>query len=342
MEDEKKEFENNESKIDEVKEQKTIDMGNSKQNFKTMTDKMRENPWMVSTLFLGLLSLTLIFFTFGSGNGFTGSVVAGSEAGDILLNLYESRGAEGLELNSVEEVSGVYQVNFDYQGTEIPIFITKDGKFAGSLSPVSAVTGSDAGENTQKDVPKSDVPEVELFIWSYCPYGVQAQEPMAEVASLLEDYADFKAILYYDGHGEYETQQNKIQECIQELAPEKYWSYASSFVEDIYPICSQSRDFECENTESIKLMKSLGIDFDEVLECVDSKGEDLIADASDYASQLGVTGSPTIIINGVKVSVARNAESIKTAVCEAFTEGNVPEVCGEVLDSSAAASSGNC
>ena len=179
-----------------------------------------------------------------------------------------------------------------------------------------------------------------MFIWSYCPYGVLAQEPLAEVASILADKADFKAFLYYDGHGAYETQQNKIQACIQEKDKDKYWAYATGFVDDVYTACGQSKDIECNEEESIKLMKSLGINSDEIMSCVESEGADLIKADADYAKSLGVTGSPTVIVNGVKTNVGRNAEAYKGAVCEAFNDA--PEECGTVLDSTSAAAAGSC
>jgi len=261
------------------------------------------------------------------------------------LDYYEGNGVTGLELQSVDEVSGVYQVNFDYQGNLIPIFVTKDGKYSGSLSPLENInsnSNSNSGNNQQQtDVPKSDKPEVELFVWGYCPYGVQAQGPLAEVVSLLGDYADFKAVLYYDGHGAFETQQNKIQECIQKVAPDKYWDYAAGFVEDIYPECSSSRDVACDKTKAVTLMNSLGIDSNAVLACVDSQGEDLIAAASGRASELGVTGSPTLVVNGVKTSPSsRTAEAFKDVICSAFN--NAPEACGETLSSDTGTTSGSC
>ena len=60
--------------------------------------------------------------------------------------------------------------------------ITKNGKIliAGQTFDTAEVLPM---QETQT-VPKSDKPVVELFIWSYCPYGVQAQGPLAEVAKL--------------------------------------------------------------------------------------------------------------------------------------------------------------
>ncbi|MCG8696453.1 MAG: DsbA family protein, partial [Bacteroidales bacterium] len=233
------------------------------------------------------------------------------------------------------------EIILSIDGQEFPVYVTKDGK---TLVPqpisLEEQSSTKTPSTTSEEIPKSDNPVVELFIWSYCPYGVMAQEPFAEVASLLQDNAEFKAIMYYDGHGEYETQQNKIQACMQELGTEKYWDYAKAFAQDIYPNCGQTRDAECDKEESIKLMDSLGIDSTSIMSCVETKGEALITADAANARENGVTGSPTILINGVKASVARNAESIKTAICEAFNEA--PEECANTLDSTQAQAQGNC
>lgn len=313
----------------------------------TLSKKMKQNPWVASTLVLGIITLILLVGSFGGINGkITGGaigVVSEDVVAGQILQIAESQ-VGGAELVEVNEKSGLYEVVISMQGQEIPIYVTLDGvNLVGGLTPMAALLQqAPASTPAATEVPKSDKPTVELFIWSYCPYGVQAQGPLAEVASLLGNYADFKGVMYYDGHGAYETQQNKIQECIQEVAPNKYWNYATGFVKNIYPNCGQSRDEACNTDESIKLMKSLGIDSTAVMNCVDSKGEALIGEASATAKAYGVSGSPTVVINGVKVQVARDAESMKTAVCNAFI--NAPEVCATVLDtgSATAAPAGNC
>ena len=87
-------------------------------------------------------------------------------------------------------------------------------------------------------------------------------------------------------------------------------------------------------------MDSLGIDSTKVLECVDSQGESLLEEHYNTASEVGVTGSPSLVINGVKVNAARDAESYKQAVCSSFN--TMPEGCDETLDSSAATTTGSC
>lgn len=191
------------------------------------------------------------------------------------------------------------------------------------------------------DVSKVEVPNAELYIWSYCPYGVQAQAPFADVAVTVGEKANFDVVLYYDGHGAYETQQNKIQACIQEVDKENYWTYAAKFVSDIYPVCGATRDIDCDLNMSTDLMNSLGINSTEVLECVKTEGEALIAEHSAKAQSLGVTGSPTLVVNGAKVTnVSRTANGYLGAVCDGFLVE--PDECLAVLDDEPGTVAGNC
>lgn len=303
--------------------------------------KNEKNPWMLYTAILAVIVVILAFFLYSGRGGVTGDIIDKDKAAEKLITYLNSRTGGGVELVSSEEDGSLYKVMVSYQGDEIPVYVTRDGEyFVQGVVPIAS-SESTSNTNTQAtEVQKSDKPKVELFIWSYCPYGVQAQGPLAEVAKLLGEYADFEAVLYYDGHGAYETQQNKIQACIQELYPDNYWNYAAGFVTDIYPKCGSSRDIDCDKTDSIKLMKSLGISSTKVMDCVESQGADLIAEHASRATEYGVTGSPTLVINGVKVNTARTAEAFKTAVCDAFN--TAPEECSETLDSSAATASGNC
>jgi hypothetical protein len=303
---------------------------------KTFTDRIRSNPWMLATFVLAILCLILLFSIF-SGS-FTGNVISSKAAGEKLLTFYESMGVEGLTINSVEEVSGLYKVSFDYKGAIVPIYITKDGKNQIPSDYVSPLESESDTTETETEIVKSDKPSVSLYIWSYCPYGVTALAPFSDVAKLLGNYADFKVYLYYAGHGEHEEQQNKIQACIQELEYESYWDYAKSFAETIYTKCSG--DIACDLKESKTLMTSLGIDSNKVLSCVSSQGKQLLAEDAQAAQDAGVQGSPTLVINGVQTSAARNAEAYKGAVCSAFN--NIPSVCSETLDSTGTTASGNC
>ncbi|MFH1358310.1 MAG: thioredoxin domain-containing protein [archaeon] len=304
----------------------------------------KKSPWMFATIIVAIIAIILLVMLV-SGKGLGESTVSGDVAGETLTGYLNSMTGGGVEYVSNEDLGSLYEITVSYNSQEIPVFITKDAEyFVQAAVPISTQTNTNPQTQEPVDVPKSDKPKAELFIWSYCPYGVQAQEPLAEVVSLLGDSADFEGVLYYDGHGAYETQQNKIQACIQEVAKDKYWKYATGFVQTIYPNCGSTRDIECDKTESVKLMKSLGIDDTAVMSCVDDKGEALIAEHASRAQAYGVTGSPSLVINGVKVNTGRTAEAYKAAICEAFN--NAPEECETALSSDAAttgaATAGNC
>jgi hypothetical protein len=303
---------------------------------------------------LYIAGAVLVAFVVGMfvNSGISGQVVAGAMdshlVGEKVVNYINNNlitGAEQATLVSVTQENGLYQVTTSYQGGDIEVFATMDGRYlmlSGLVdmdAPTAPSGGGDGGTGTQ--APKSDRPVVELFIWSYCPYGVLAQEALAEAVSLLEDSADFIVNMYHDGHGAYETQQNKIQACIQELDSDNYWDYAAGFVEDIYPVCGSSRDIDCDRTESINLMDSLGIDSSAVMGCVDSEGASLIAGDAQRASQFGVRGSPTLMINDVIVQPSsRTADAFKSVICEAFNDA--PESCSDQLSSDAATAQGTC
>ncbi|MFH0808649.1 MAG: thioredoxin domain-containing protein [archaeon] len=300
---------------------------------KTLKD-LSKNYWAISTIILAIV-LIIVLVT-----GQSGPTISAKEVGQKVLDFATSQ-YPNAGLVSVNDNGQFYEVVLSIEGQEVPVQATKDGQnLIPQLIPLTARASQDTTTPTQTEIPKSDKPVVDLYIWSYCPYGVQAQGPLSQVESILGNYAEFNTILYYDGHGEFETQQNKIQACIQELDKTKYRNYAAQFVETIYPKCSATRDVTCNLDESTKLMDSLGINSAKILECVNTKGALLIQSDSNQAKTNGVTGSPTLIINGVKANVARTAESFKSAICSAFNDA--PAECSEVLDSTAATASGNC
>jgi len=58
------------------------------------------------------------------------------------------------------------------------------------------------------------------------------------------------------------------------------------------------------------------------------------------AEQYGVTGSPTLIINGVEYSGSRSSEAYKQAICDAFT--TAPSECSQTLSETSSTATGGC
>ncbi len=300
--------------------------------------KLRSNPWIIAAIVLTILVLALVFNNFFM----TGKVVSADEIGNNLLNFYQSNGVTGLTLDSVTEVSGVYQINFLYQGNIVPIYSTKDGKLIGSLSVLPEANSSDNSGATQtQDIPKSDKPLVELFVMSYCPYGTQAEKGIIPAIQALGDSVDFKLrFVYYAMHPTYgEVEENLRQYCIQEEQSDKFLDYLTCFL---------------DAGDSESCLSSAGIDQNKLDTCtqrVDQK-YNVIANLNDKSSWLsgsyplfnidkdlnekyGVQGSPTLVINGQVVENARDPESYLTVICSAFSEGTAPVACSTQLSTTA-------
>ena len=289
------------------------------------------NLWMIISAVLVVVIIVMAVWP-------RAGVLSGQQAGDKFVSFINDNYGSGIIFKSASDQGSLYEINVTFNGNEVPVYVTKDGKYfvePAYLTPIVSKTASSSSSTpAPTNVPKTDRPKVELYIWSYCPYGVAAQGPMADVANLLKNSADFESVLYYAGHGEHEVEQNKIQACLQKYAKNKYWDYAKSFVANIYPECSSTRTIDCDKNNSLSLMKSLGIDYTSVMACVDSQGEALTQEYAARAGTNNVQGSPTIIINGVNVNVARDADSIKNVVCNSFT--TAPAECSQTLSSTAA------
>jgi hypothetical protein len=240
---------------------------------------------------------------------------------------------------------GLYEMNFEVSQDgamvgEGVVYATADYVILGQ-----AFNMNEPVEQPEPPAPaelaKQEVADAELYIWGYCPAGVSTLDTYAEAAYALKDSANVSVVLFHDGHGAYETQQNKIQAAIQQLEPENYWAYAKDFYEDVYPVCSQAQTVECDLVESTKLMEKVGIDATAVMALVEAEGDALIAIDQAKAAALGIGASPTLVVNGTVLDgFDRTADGIKTTVCLGFEVE--PEVCAVALSGAQTVATGSC
>ena len=133
-------------------------------------------------------------------------------------------------------------------------------------------------------------------------------------------------------HGKTEAAENLKQICIREEQPDAYWKYVSCFL-------NSSSSLECVTTA--------GIDRTKLDSCITDPTRGITYAEDDFAREesYGVTGSPTLFLNGKKVSEfnfgGRNPEAVKTLVCCGFSDQ--PGSCSTRLSNlSASASQGSC
>ncbi len=299
---------------------------------------IRENPWVVSTVVLGVLVVIMLV----GGTGFTGNVISQDDIGSKAVGFINSQILQGqgeVELSSVSEESGFYKVLVEYNGNSVPVYFTKDGYYLGSslvsVDSVSTTFGSSSSSGTQTtSVTKSDKPAVELFVMSHCPYGTQAEKGILPVAELLGDKIDFNIrFVYYAMHpSQGEVEEQLRQYCIQEEQENKFNGYLECFLEE---------------GDSDGCLVSEGIDKSALNSCYSAadKEFDVLSNKDDTSGWLSgryplfnvdkslneqyeVRGSPTLVINGKQVSSGRSPAAMLDTICSSFTEGNVPEECG--------------
>lgn len=197
-------------------------------------------------------------------------------------------------------------------------------------------------DNTADNTPvaiaqKSDRPNVELFVMSYCPFGLQMEKAFLPAWDLLKSKADIEVkFVDYIMHGKQEIDENNRQYCIGKESKEKLLSYLKCFVAE---------------DNSSKCLSAVGLTDSKLSSCVNGidkqfKITELYNDQTTWLSgryplynvhadlnnKYGVQGSPTLIINGQEVSVNRTPEAIKQAICASFS--NPPSECNTVLSNS--------
>ena len=183
--------------------------------------------------------------------------------------------------------------------------------------------------------------KVMLFVMSFCPYGIQAENAMKPVVDLLGDKVGIVPhfIVNVQGtsvqslHGPTEAQEDMRQACIWKYYDQTtYWDYVSSFNND----CSLSNADTCWKTAA----SSASIDTAKIETCATNEGVTLMLAEQNLTEKYGVSGSPTLIIDGQQSNADRTSEGYKAAVCAVITPR--PAECGQTLNSTGAAASGGC
>ncbi len=282
-----------------------------------LTEKIRNNPWVLSTFVVGILVIVLLVGNFSGITGkigMTGKVVSANEAGNILLNYYKASGVEGLTINSVEEVSGLYQVNFNYQGSIIPVFISKDGSLAGNLNPIEISESESSVSETNKEIIDVSIDDdaikgnqdakVTIIEFSdfQCPFcGRHFQQTLPEIT---EKYIETEKVRYIFrdfplGFHENAQKAAEAAECARFVAgnDETYWKIHDKLFENQ----------DALDIESLKqYAKELGLNTEKFNDCLDSgQMENEVKNDLEEGQNYGVKGTPAFFINGRFVSGAQ-------------------------------------
>lgn len=314
-------------------------------------------------LLAAIFTLTLAGCTLTGGGGEKVSAIgieaAKVKAADFINKNLLPAGTEATVKEAAEEF-GLYRVAVSLtDGQEITTYLTLDGKkFFPQVMDIAEVESRkqqnqaqpDGGAAPAANIPKADKAKAELFVMSFCPYGVQAEAAMSPVIDLLGDKADIQVrfIASVPGddlnavkslHGAIEGIEDARQLCVAKNYDQTtLWKYINQINKDCYPIYRNGE--EQYKTCWQKAAKDAGASASKIEACMDSEGVSLIKAEDTAAKGYGVSGSPTLLINGVKFNGGRNPEAYKQAICDGFT--TPPAECSETLSSTGATAEGGC
>ncbi|MFA5020146.1 MAG: hypothetical protein WC533_03540 [Candidatus Pacearchaeota archaeon] len=305
-----------------------------------------KHNWAIATYILALVLIMMLINNY-SGFNLTGNAVSESKMETLVNDFVNQQLLQDGDATilDIKEESGLYVVNISFDGEAFPLYFTRDGNFirqGGSLVPLIE-TAVDTTPDTQPTttVPKSSKPKVELFVMSHCPYGTMAEKGIIPAVEALGSKIDFEIrFVYYAMHGETEVKEQLNQYCIQKEQNSKYLPYLKCFLE------SKSGSAE----EGASCLVKAGIDKTKLVSCTASadKEFEVTANLNDKSKWLSgyyplfnidkelnekynIGGSPTLVINGVQASSARDSASYLKTICSAFE--TAPSECDKVLSS---------
>jgi hypothetical protein len=299
------------------------------------------NGWMIFSMVLFLVAILFMVLWLTKSGGVKGEV-SSDEAKVIaadFINNYLVQAGTSATVESVVETNGMYKLTVDYKGSKITSYLTKDGKVlipqgtqaAIAIDEFKATATQPAAQPTT--VPKTDKPAVEVFVMSYCPFGTQIEKGLLPVVGLLGSQADIKIkFVDYVMHGQKESDENLLQYCIQQEYPTQYYKYLQCFLNaSDSPGCRASLGFDQAKLDACTKAADaqFGISKDYADKSTWRGSYPRFAINSAEVQKYGVQGSPTLVINGVQASSARDPNSLKNIICDAFT--TKPAACNTAL-----------
>jgi hypothetical protein len=248
-------------------------------------------------------------------------------------------------VKNVTDEGAVYNINLDVSGKEYTSYMTKDGltffqsgidmvKFAEENKAQVAGETDNAQAAPAVSIPKTDKPKVELYVFTYCPYGTQAEKGIIPAVKLLGNKIDFKIRQIGAMHGEHEKIEAQRQLCIEKQYPTKLLDYDLAFALDA-GIGACGSNAQCSEPLVSALFTKFGMAKSKIDACVKTDGVALYAAEEANSQSQGIGGSPTLVINGVQSDAGRDAASYLAGICAAFN--NAPAECSSQLSSASPA-----
>jgi hypothetical protein len=292
---------------------------------KGLCEKIRKNKWAA----VGVIALLFIVAASFAYKSYRQRIDVGPEVVKAKVEKFLSENVPATtktEIKDIKKDGDLYSVTIALDKQEVPVFVTRDGRkliqaqgvIELDKTPTADAKEAQAPEKTEAEN-KTDVPTVDLFVMSYCPYGLQMEKGALPAVEALGKKIKFNLkFVDYTLHGPKEVTENVNQYCVEKTQPAKLDAYLKCF-------------WKSSTGTSAGCMKAVGINAASVATCVSDTNkqfnptEKALGLNKDEAAQFGVQGSPTLVINGTKVASGRDSASVLKAICSGFT--TAPKEC---------------
>ena len=331
-------------------EKKETQVGNN-----ALFDKVRANPWILSTVVLGVVLVLVIFLR--SSSGVTGHAIGADQASSKLLDFVNAQlnGQGNASIASTDVDGSLYKVTVNYNGQQIPVYVTTDGKYLIS-QPIpldgSSATGTTGTTSTSTTTPAASLKISDLNLSNYvsignksakvtvvefsdfsCPFCAAASgdnpdyvsymqqrdstwEPI--VTNLMKDYVDKGLVRFVYIYSMGHTgghPASLVAWCLDDQNP--------NFFEQFYPLAFANQADVEDQSKMIKLGETIkGVDSTKLEACVNSgKYNSRFAAEQSIADQVGASGTPAFFVNDVYAAKgAESYTSFKQAVDAALAQ----------------------
>ncbi len=290
---------------------------------------------ILSLVLLVLLGGAVYFFVIQKES--PGQLAAIKDKAEKFINEKMLSPGSDAKITDIVEERGLYKIIVSVKGQSLTAYISQDGK--NFFPQVFDIDGAPATPSaTPKPVSKTDVPDVELFVMSYCPYGLQMEKGILPVVELLGSKINYSLkFVNYAMHGDKEIQENMTQYCVSQQGLSQLNNYLTCFVKaGDSAACLSSAKINTAKLNSC--VSAIDAQF-KITEKFKDKNQwnspqyppfDIFKDDN---TKYEVSGSPTIVINGTTVSADRDPQSLLNIICSAFS--NQPQECSQKLSSDA-------
>src|SRR3989344_1230452 len=288
--------------------------------------RIKKDPWVFSTLILGVILIVLIvLLALGkvSFAGVSGGSINGDDAGIKVADFLNARVGGGVTYDSYEDLGDIYQVNVNYQNQVVPVFVTKDGEyFVQAAVPLdgNVTTGNNTNTNTNTNeaievsvdddafIGEENAPVTIVEFSDYqCPFCERFY--LQTLDQLKKEYIDTGKVklVYRDFPLDFHPNAQKAAEAA-ECAGEqnKYFQMHDKLFEN--QVALDTDDLK-------KYAKDIGLNTAQFNTCLDT-GKMASEVESDYQEGVnyGVSGTPAFFINGKLIEGAQPFSVFKQAI----------------------------